>query len=190
MKRNGPDVCFYQRYWLADAVQAETAFAQTDFYLTGEGLFHATSHTLTSFPQISRLLQTSSSIAVEIDGLVRYPYAGAGGYAKGIYFERQDDGSILLTELAVEQHGLRPSGFGLTRGTYFRSDAAGEWTRTAHPEECDCGHEAHHKQHLVVASHFENLLSEGEFKNLRRHVFVTPDVNPKSDQRALAWMTI
>jgi hypothetical protein len=190
MKRNSPDVCFYRRYWLADAVQEKTTFAETDFYLTGEGLFHGTSHTLSTFPNITRLLKTSPSVAVEIDGLVRYPYAGSGAYAKGIYFELQDDGSILLTELAVEQFGLRPSGFGLTRGTYFTSSTAGVWVRTAHPEECDCGNEAHHKQHLVVASHFEHMLAEGVFKNLRSHAFAAPDVDTKSDQGALSWLKI
>jgi len=190
MKRNGSEACFYRRFWLADALSEDSLFAQTDFYLTGEGLFHGTTDGTNTFPNITRLLRETASVTVEIDGLIRYPYAAHGSFAKGIYLELQENGSLLLTELSVEQHGLRPVGFGIAKGIYYEPNDSGIWTKVSHPEECDCGHNAHHNHHLVVASHFENLLQSGDFRKLRERVLTTPDVDPTSDKGALDWMVV
>lgn len=181
MKRNGPAVCFYRRFWIADILPDNSVFSETHFYLSGETLFHGTAGSLTEFPKVTELLKEVTSLAVELDGLIAYPYAQGGSFAKGIYLERQDDGSILLTELAVDHHGLRPSGFGITRGVYYMPSDEGVWERISHPEECECGHEAHHKHHLVVASHFENLLVSDEFAKVRDRVFASGGVVATSD---------
>lgn len=188
MKRNGPSVCFYRRFWITDTLPKYSVFSETQFYLSGETLFHGTAGSLTEFPKITELLTDVISVAVELDGLVAYPYAQGGSFAKGIYLERQEDGSILLTELAVDHHGLRPAGFGITRGVYYMPNDEGVWERISHPEECDCGHEAHHKHHLVVASHFENSLASDEFKKVRDQVFASDGIVATSDPAVIELM--
>ncbi|WP_379560375.1 FRG domain-containing protein [Psychromarinibacter halotolerans] len=181
MKRNGPEVCFYRRFWIADTLAANSVFSETTFYLSGETLFHGAAGSLTEFPKISELLKNVTSLALELDGLIAYPYARGGSFAKGIYLERQENGSILLTELVLGQHGLRPAEFGITRGLYYMPNEEGTWEHISHPEECDCGHEAHHKHHLVVASHFENSLANAEFTEVRDRIFASDGVVATSD---------
>lgn len=188
MKRNGPAVCFYRRFWIADILPDDSVFSETHFYLTGETLFHGVAGNLANFPKITELLKEVISLAVELDGLVAYPYAQGGSFAKGIYLERQEDGCILLTELAVYQHGLRPAGFGITRGVYYMPSEEGVWERISHPEECDCGHETHHAHHLVVASHFENSLESAEFTKIRDRVFASDGVVANSDPAVIELM--
>ncbi|MCV6825160.1 MULTISPECIES: FRG domain-containing protein [Halocynthiibacter] len=190
MKRNGPAVCFYRRFWIADTLPEDSVFSETHFYLSGETLFHGAAGSLSEFPKITELLTDVVSVAVELDGLVAYPYAQGGSFAKGIYLERQEDGSILLTELAVEQHGLRPAGFGITRGVYYMPSEEGDWKQISHPEECDCGHETHHRHHLVVASHFENALASGEFTNVRKRIFASEGVTVTSDPAVIEIMKL
>lgn len=188
MKRNVPSVCFYRRFWIADILPAESAFLETHFYLCGETIFHGTAGSLTEFPKITELLKEVTSVAVELDGLIAYPYSQGGSFAKGIYLERQEDGCILLTELAVDHHGLRPAGFGITRGVYYTPKEDGNWERIAHTEECDCGHESHHTHHLVVASHFENSLASAEFKKVRDRIFASNGVVATSDPAVIKLM--
>ena len=64
------------------------------------------------------------------------------------------------------------------------------WERVSHEEECDCGHEAHHKHHLVVASHFENSLRDGAFSKIRDRVFATSDVSAISDPDVVKYMQL
>lgn len=188
MKRNGPGTCFYRRFWIADVSPIGSPFSETDFYLTGETLFHGAALCLKTFPNISQLLENKRSVIVEIDGLIAYPYGTDGSYAKGVYFERQEDGTILITELAVDHYGLRPAGFGITKGLYYKVNKEGEWERITHPKECDCGHESHHRHHLIVASHFESSLENNDFTQVRDHIFATSEVEGNSDQAAIDWM--
>jgi hypothetical protein len=128
------------------------------------------------------LLAERGAIVVEIDGLVRHPYhVRSRQYGKGIYLEQGEDGLILLTELAVSHPGGRPSGFGTTRGYYYRPNVDGSWTRSQHPDECDCGRAELHRHHLLVAAHFETLLAEGAFREVRDRVLATSEVVPSSD---------
>lgn len=188
MKRNGPAACFYRRFWIVDTLPDDSVLSETQFYISGEILFHGVAGSLTDFRELTKLLKEVTSVAVELDGLVAYPYARGGSYAKGIYLELQEDGSILLTELAVEQHGLRPARFGITRGVYYTPSEQGVWKRINHPEECECGHEAHHMHHLVVASHFESSLRSNEFTKVRDRVFASNGVVATSDAAVIALM--
>lgn len=190
MKRNGSEVCFYRRFWIADILSKGSIFSETNFYLNGEMLFHGTAGSLNEFPKVTELLNETESVAVEIDGLIAYPYARPGRFAKGIYLEKQEDGTILLTELAVDQHGLRPAGFGITRGIYFKPSQDGLWERVLHKEECDCGHEMHHKHHLVVVSHFERSLRDCAFSKIRDRVLATSEVSATSDPSVVELMRL
>ncbi|PAL20029.1 hypothetical protein [Acetobacter syzygii] len=128
-------------------------------------------------------------MALDIDGLVRHPYASSSGqYGKGIDLEMMGDGTMFLTELVVDHFGARPAGFGITRGWYFQVDQAFHWHRVDHPNQYDCGTEAHHTHHLVVAEHFEHALKERKFTQVRERVFAISDVNVTSDPSALKWM--
>lgn len=189
IRRTGQTTAYYRRLWLADAAKPETLLGETTFYLTEERLFHGTGSGDLIFPNLTHLLRERTSIALEIDGLVRHPYAAnSGQYGKGIYLEGQEDGTMLLTELAVDHFGTRPGGFGITRGCYFRVDGESRWHRIEHPEQCDCGRDAHHAHHLVVAEHFEHALKEREFTQIRERVFAAADVDSTSDPLALKWM--
>jgi len=189
LRRAGPYSAFYRRFWLADAATPGSRFGATTFFLTEETLFHGTTTGTLQFPRLTELVRNKMSVAVELDGLVRHPGGRAGSqYGKGIYLEAQDDGNILLTELAAEHPGARPAGFGITRGMYYRPDREGAWRRLEHPEQCDCGRLAHHAHHLTVAEHFEHALVEGEFKPVRDRVYATADVDPLSDPLSLGWM--
>ena len=183
IRRTLPQTAYCHRFWIADAKIERTQLAGTAFYLTSESLYHGTAPTTRLFPQISALLGQQPALAVEIDGLVRHPYdIRSSQYGKGIYIERSDDGMILVTELVVEHPGRRPAGFGITRGRYYRAVEDKEWIATEHPEQCDCGHPALHDHHLVVAAHFEMLLSEAAFRQVRPGVFATTnDVEPTTD---------
>lgn len=189
IRRTGGGTAYYRRFWLADAAGPETLLAETTFYLTDETTFHGTASGELVFPNLTRLLRERKSVALEIDGLVRHPYAAnSSQYGKGIYLEMLEDGTMFLTELAVDHFGARPGGFGITRGCYFQVDDAFRWRRVDYPDQCDCGREAHHTHHLVVAEHFEHALKEQEFTQLRDRVFAASDVNPTSDPLALEWM--
>ncbi len=189
IRRTGASTAYYRRFWLADAAKPETLLAETTFYLTDETTFHGVAAGDLIFPYLTRLLRERKSVALEIDGLVLHPYAASSGqYGKGIYLEVDEDGTIFLTELAVDHFGARPGGFGITRGCYFRVDEAFRWHRVDHPDQCDCGREAHHAHHLVVAEHFEHALKDREFTQIRERVFATADVDSTSDPLALEWM--
>lgn len=189
IRRTGGGTAYYRRFWLADVAGPETLLAETTFYLTDETTFHGRASGDLIFPNLTRLLRERKSVALEIDGLVRHPYAASSGqYGKGIYLEAQEDGTMFLTELAVDHFGARPGGFGITRGCYFRVDDAFRWHRVDHVDQCDCGREAHHAHHLVVAEHFEHALKEREFTQIRERVFAASDVNATSDPLALEWM--
>lgn len=189
IRRTGSTTAYYRRFWLADAAKPETLLAETTFYLTEEALYHGSASGDLVFPHVTRLLRERTSIAVEIDGLVRHPYAaGSTQYGKGIYLEALPDDVMFVTELAVDHPGTRPGGFGITRGCYFRVDEGFRWHQIDHPEQCDCGRPAHHAHHLVVAEHFERALKERGFSQIRERVFAAADVDAKSDPLALEWM--
>lgn len=189
IRRTAGDTAYYRRFWLADAAGPETLLAETTFYLTDETTFHGAASGELVFLNLTRLLRERKSVALEIDGLVRHPYASnSGQYGKGIYLEMLEDGTMFLTELAVEHFGARPAGFGITRGWYFQVDEAFHWHRVDHPNQCDCGTEAHHTHHLIVAEHFEHALKERKFTQVRERVFAISDVNATSDPSALKWM--
>jgi hypothetical protein len=191
LRRPGQSAAFYRRFWLADSAKPGTRFGDTTFFLTEETLFHGTTSDEMSFPRLTKLLRDKKSIAVEIDGLVRHPYSGASSqYGKGIYMEIQENGSILLTELATEHPGARPAGFGITRGVYFMPDATSCWVRVEHPEQCGCGRPTHHAHHLAVAEHFEHVLNDPGFVAVRERIFAMPSVNPDTDPIALKWMDL
>ncbi len=188
IRRTGQTTAYYRRFWLADAAKPETLLGETTFYLTEETLFHGTGAGDLIFPNLTLLLREHTSVALEIDGLVRHPYVvSSGQYGKGIYLEGQEDGTMFLTELAVDHFGARPGGFGITRGCYFRVDDEFRWHRIEHPEQCDCGRDAHHAHPLVVAEHFEHALKEREFTQIRERVFAAAGVNSTSDPLALKW---
>ena len=189
IRRTGPRTAYYRRFWLADATGPETPLADTTFYLTEETLYHGSASGNLVFPNLTNLLRELTSVAVEIDGLVRHPYAASSSqYGKGIYLEALEDGVMFVTELAVDHLGARPGGFGITKGCYFRVDEGFRWHPIDHPEQCDCGRPAHHAHHLVVAEHFEFALSERAFNLVRERVFAAKDVNAASDPLALQWM--
>ncbi|MFC5389881.1 FRG domain-containing protein [Brevundimonas bullata] len=191
LRRLGPSSAMYRRFWLADSVKPGTRFGDTTFFLTQETLFHGGTSGAMTFPRLASLLREKISVAVEIDGLVRHPYGGPGSfYSKGIYLEEQSDGAILLTELQTQHLGARPAGFGITRGAYFTVSDSGVWCKTEHPEQCRCGNELHHSQHLVVAEHFEHALSLGDPITVRDKVFCLPGVDPKTDPQALEWLEL
>lgn len=181
IRRCGAAVAFYRRFWIADAVAQEDVWSETRFYLTGESLFHGTSEGTNRFPHLSRLLLEHGSVAVEINGLIRYLPTPHSQYGKGIYFETKENDIVLLCELAVDHPGSRPSDFGLPRGKHFRMLGDGTWVPIAHPEDCDCGNARHHAHHLTVAEHFEARLADGDFTPVRDRVFATPDVDPTSE---------
>ena len=189
IRRTGPTTAYYRRFWLADAAGPDTLFDETTFYLTEEALYHGSASGNLVFPHLTALLRARKSVAVEIDGLVRHPYAAhSSQYGKGIYLEALEDGVMFVTELAVDHLGARPGGFGITRGCYFRVDEDCCWHPIEHPEQCDCGRPAHHAHHLVVAEHFEHALKEREFSQIRDRVFAAADVDATSDPLALEWM--
>ncbi len=182
IRRTLPSSAYFRRFWLADGQIETTHLSGTTFYLTSESLYHGTAPVSRQFPFTTELLGRQTAAAVEINGLVRHPYdIRSQQYGKGIYLEKGEDGLILVTELAVDHPGGRPSGFGITRGRYFRPEADGRWTPVDHTEQCDCGHNELHDHHLVVAAHFEVLLAEGAFREVRNGVFATTDVNPITD---------
>lgn len=189
IRRTGQATAYYRRFWLADAAKPETLLADTTFYLTDETTFHGTASGDLIFPNLTHLLRKRKSVALEIDGIVRHPYAAnPSQYGKGVYFEILEDGTLFLTELAVDHYGARPGGFGITRGCYFLVDDAFRWHHVDRPEQCDCGSEAHHAHHLVVADHFEHALKDQKFTQIRERVFATKDVDSTSDPLALKWM--
>ena len=55
-------------------------------------------------------------------------------------------------------------------------------------EQCDCGMEAHHAHHIVVAEHFVHALKAREFTQIRERIFAASDVDATSDPLALDWM--
>ena len=189
IRRSGSTTAYYRRFWLADVARPGTPLSGTTFYLTDEALYHGSASGDLEFPNLTPLLRERTSVAVEIDGLVRSPYpANSTQYGKGIYLKALADGAMLVTELAVHHQGARPSGFGITRGYYYRVDERFRWNRIEHPEQCDCGRQAHHDHHLVVAEHFEHVLKARGFNQIRERVFAATDVKPTSDPLALKWM--
>jgi hypothetical protein len=189
IRRTGPTTAYYRRFWLADAINPETPLAETTFYLTEEALYHGSASGDLIFPNLTHLMRECTSVAVEIDGLVRHSYAASSSqYGKGIYLEAIEDDVMFVTELAVDHMGARPAGFGITKGCYFRVDEEFRWHRIEHPEQCDCGRPAHHVHHLVVAEHFEYALKERGFSQIRERVFAAADVDAASDPLALEWM--
>jgi hypothetical protein len=189
IRRTGSSTAYYRRFWLADAARLGMPFADTTFFLTQEALYHGSASGELLFPHLTRLLRERTSIAVEIDGLVRHPYAGRSAqYGKGIYLEALQDGVLFVTELVVDHPGTRPSGFGITRGCYFRADKRFRWHKIEHPEQCDCGRPTHHAHHLVIAEHFEHALKERKFNQIRERVFAAADVDARSDSMALQWL--
>lgn len=185
LRRTGAATAYYSRYWIAD-VAAGSPFRDTVFYLTDESFFHGVPPADAPFPCLTRLLDDTPFVAIEMDGLFQPPLAaGSRHYGKGVLVERQTDGLILLCEISVEHRGLQPGGFGLVRGFYYRPDADGRWVRVDHPEQCDCGNAAHHDHHRMIAARFERALAKGEFANVRPGVWAAADVSPVSDPRAL-----
>lgn len=184
IRRTGPEIAYYRRFWIANTLQSDTIF-----YLTEEVFFHGTASGDLIFPNLTRLLREHKSIALEINGLIQHPYGGnAGQYGKGIYLEVREDGLIFLTELSVEHYGTRPAGFGITRGRFFRVNDDFHWHAFYHPEQCECGKDAHHAHHLVVAEHFEQALRDNEFTQVQSCVFAAADVNITSDPLAIKWL--
>lgn len=189
IRRTGGNTAYYRRFWLADADISETILSQTTFYLTEEILYHGTASGDLILPHLTNAVRAQTSIAMEIDGLIQHPSAiNSTQYGKGIYLEQQEDGTIFLTELAVDHPGARPAGFGITRGCYFRVDEDYRWHQIDHPAQCDCGKPAHHAHHLVVAEHFEKALEDQVFRLAREKVYATTDVESVSDPLALEWM--
>jgi hypothetical protein len=134
IRRTGSTTAYYRRFWLADAAKPETLLAETTFYLTEEALYHGSASGDLAFPHLTHLLSERTSIAVEIDGLVRHPYAASSTqYGKGIYLEALADKVMFVTELAVDHPGTRPGGFGITRGCYFQVDERFRWHRSTTP---------------------------------------------------------
>lgn len=178
-----PANAFFRRFWLSDLAKSGTRFGETIFFLTSQSLFHGGSNGMMPFPKLTALLKSKNSIAVEIDGLVMSPLATESVmYGKGIYLEQLESGDILLCELSVEHPGGRTKEFGICRGYYYRPDESFIWHRVSNSEECDCGYEPIHMHHLIVAEHFENLLSQDAFQQHLDRVFVTDDVDPVTDK--------
>ncbi|MFT4254152.1 MAG: FRG domain-containing protein [Caulobacter sp.] len=181
VRRTGSGTAFYARNWIANAVSA-TIFQDTVFYLTEETFFHGGAPDDAPMPHLSSLMQDHLSVAVEIDGLIRFPWAlGFPSYGKGIYLERQPDNTILLTALNLKHRGLIPGEFGITRGVYYRVGDDNRWAAVKHPEQCRCDNIALHAHHLVVAVHFEHALAEGRFRKIRTNLLADEDVDPLTD---------
>lgn len=184
IRRSDPGTAFYRRFWTFDFPRENTPWENTSYYLTDEAIFHGIHSDVVKFPKIMKLLESSSSIVVEIDGLTN----GKGEYGKGIYIEKQDDGQVFLTELRMKHFGARPAGFGITRGRYFSVDEEAIWHPVSHADECDCGNDFHHNHHLIVASHFEEVLSLSKFQQVRERVFSMKNVNWLSDMKSIESM--
>ncbi len=181
VRRTGAGTAYYARNWIANAV-SDTIFQDTVFYLTEETFFHGGAPDDARMPYLSSLMRDHLSVAVEIDGLIRFPGAlGYPSYGKGIYLERQPDNTILLSALNLKHSGLVPGEFGITRGIYYRVGDDRRWVPVEHLEQCRCGGVAIHAHHLVVAVHFEHALAEGRFRKVRTNLFADEDVDPLTD---------
>ena len=181
VKIAGPSTAFYRRFWIADLGKEEEGAPAPRAYLTSETLYHGAGEDANRLPLLAELVREYGQIAIEIDGLVYHPYGAFDVYGKGIFLRLEDDGSILLTELMVDQQGGRPSGFGIAHGRFYSVDSDGQWSRISHRDECPCGHDAHHGHHLVVAKHFEHALQEKRFRKIRANVYADIDVDPTTD---------
>lgn len=184
-KISSPETVFYRRYWISDLPIKDEGGLGATIYLTSDSLFHGSTHGNKRLPKVAALVREKSQVVVEIDGLIFHPYQKPKtnrSYGKGIFLKLIDEDVIFLTEVIVEQYGLRPAGFGISLGMYYRIQSDGLWEKISHPEECDCGNERHHHQHFVAAEHFEAALEDARFTQVRNEVFAEPDVIAFSDE--------
>lgn len=112
------------------------------------------------FPKINELLREHGSVAFEIDDIIQHAnMQGMVEYQKGIFVQKHEYGLIEVCELMVEHPGQELTGAGINYGWYYAVGDDGEWTRVIHANQCPCGEDFPHLQHISALHIVEEFLT-------------------------------
>lgn len=113
-------------------------------------------------PIIAALIAKHGRICIEVNGLVRLPdWEVSDTYSKGIFIIKNDDYSVVISDLIVKHPGSVMISAGTTVGWRYKIDESGRWVRTFSPDDCPCGNNLLHDHHLSVLLRVEEILQQG-----------------------------
>jgi hypothetical protein len=116
---------------------------------------------LSIFPKLNALVEEESYLAFEIRNLVRLSETGpTPSYGKGLAVQKKADGTVEVSEFAVEHPGMAIAGGGINSGWHYAIDDKGEWSRIEHEEDCPCNNPDRHQRHFASLTILEHWLSD------------------------------
>lgn len=163
-RKNLPgNIAFYRHAKVSDFETIDGAPAGIGYMVPEVAIFGRSDPQPTQFPRILELVLKHGCVTFEVDNLIRHHRLERTAlYGKGVAVLRRDDGLVEVAELMVEHPGMQMVRAGLNPGWFYKVDADGQWSRSRHPDECDCGNDYIHNRHMSALNIIEQWLEKPE----------------------------
>lgn len=161
-----PQHAFYSPFWIADDRRDdEPPFKDTTFLRVPEEVFYPPPRPADQrLEKVSALLSAKRSLAIETNGIMRFPeFSNDCFYGKGVFVRLVDDETAEISSIVVEHPGMKVTAVVVTMPWTYRITGDARWTRIAGPQDCACNNDQRHVHDLWVVGSLEHLLSDGQF---------------------------
>jgi len=162
VKISPPSTAFYQGARVADLGPVDgIKYEHVVIPVPEITLFGSAGERPLRFPKVKELLSRHQGVAFEIDELIQHASMGRHTlYQKGVALMAHRSDLIELGELMAEHPGLDMTVAGMVTGWFYSIDKDGFWSRSSHPDECACGSDSPHLQHISALHIIEHYLTD------------------------------
>lgn len=160
-----PHNAFYSPSWIADDRGGdELPFTMATFIRVPEDIFYSQpTPTSQRLEKVTRLLRERRCIAIETDGILRFPeFSDDSVYGKGVFICLVDERTAEISSIFMEHPGTIITSMGITRPWTYRLSGDGIWVRIAGSQDCPCNNPQIHFHNFWVVGSVEYLLSTGQ----------------------------
>jgi hypothetical protein len=111
-------------------------------------------------PSVAQLVRREKFLAVQTEGLIRFPEdIGSDEYCGGVFVREAECGLFEIGAIVVKHPGLELEAIVGCSGMYYAVNEAGHFEAREHRNECPCGRAHRHEQLLTVVVALEWLLN-------------------------------
>jgi hypothetical protein len=152
IKHLSPNTALYSEFWISDSrsdpdspFRDDSFFRDVPFYKITEDTYYANTGKSFSLGEVNKLLKKGKSIAIELDGLIKFPELKVDyEFEKGVFVEPINKDLVCVCGLVVDHPGQMVAGIGVVEGWYYRIDGD-NWTKIEHPDQCPCNNRLRHE---------------------------------------------
>lgn len=166
---------FYTPYWIAHKRprhrKTVNPFRKALFIKASASIYFGDAFALdTTLPHVRKLIELHEFIVIETEHMILLPAEiETTAYTKGVVIMRESNERVMIGELIIDHPGSKVAGIGITVGYMYRLDGA-RLRRVPDQQDCSCGNEYRHRQHLVVLAGVEWALTEKRSKKVRKYI--------------------